>query len=126
MLPDAQSKLGFKEEDKKSAVLVIGDGDFARNDTNKAGDYFALGYDRFLRTTFANKDFLLNAIAYLLDENGVILARNKTIALRPLDLPRIGKEKLFWQLINVAGPVAVVLLFAGIRLWLRRRKYQSV
>jgi gliding-associated putative ABC transporter substrate-binding component GldG len=126
MLPDASNKLAFKESGKKSAVVVIGDGDFARNDTNKTGDFFALGYDRFLRTTFANKDFLLNTIAYLLDENGVILARNKTIALRPLDLPRIGKEKLFWQLLNVAGPVALVLLFAVFRLWLRKRKYQSV
>ncbi len=124
MLPDAGKQLGFKETDKNSAIVVVGDGDFARNDTNKTGDYFALGYDRFLRTTFANKDFLLNAISYLLDENGVILARNKTIALRPLDLPRIAKEKTFWQVLNVAGPVVLVLLFALGRLWMRNRRYR--
>jgi len=123
MLPDAKDKLSFRESDKKSAMVVVGDGDIARNDTNKAGDFFALGYDRFLRTTFANKDFLLNSIAYLLDENGVILARNKTIALRPLDLPRIGREKIWWQSVNVAGPVLLVLIFALVRLWLRNRRY---
>lgn len=124
MLPEAGDKLGFKESDKSSAVLVVGDGDFARNDTNKAGDYFALGYDRFLRTTFANKDFLLNAISYLLDDQGVILARNKTIALRPLDLPRISKERTFWQLLNVAGPVVLILVFGLLRLWMRNRRYR--
>ena len=126
MLPDAKDKLSFRESDKKSAIVVVGDGDFARNDTSKTGDFFALGYDRFLRTTFANRDFLLNSIAYLLDENGVILARNKTIALRPLDLPRIGKEKIMWQIVNVAGPVILVLVFALIRLWLRNRRYRLV
>jgi gliding-associated putative ABC transporter substrate-binding component GldG len=124
MVPDAATKLGFQESGKESAIVVVADGDFARNDTNKTGDFFGLGYDRFLGTTFANKDFLMNAISYLLDENGVILARNKTIALRPLDMPRVNKEKPFWQAINVLGPVLLVLSFALIRLWLRNRKYR--
>jgi ABC-2 type transport system permease protein len=124
MLPDAGKKLAFKESDKKSAVVVVADGDFARNDTSKSGDFFPLGYDRFLRTTFANKDFLMNSIAYLLDENGVILARNKSIALRPLDMPRVQKEMVFWQVLNVAGPVVLILIFGVLRLWLRNRKYR--
>lgn len=126
MIPEANKKLAFRESDKNSAVLVVADGDFARNDTSKSGDFFPLGYDRFLRTTFANKDFLMNSIAYLLDENGVILARNKTIALRPLDLPRVQKEMVFWQSLNVAGPVLLILVFGILRLWLRNRKYRFV
>jgi ABC-2 type transport system permease protein len=126
MLPDAREKLAFREKDKASAIVVVGDGDFARNDTSKAGDFFPLGYDRYLRATFANKDFLMNSIAYLLDEKGIILARNKSISLRPLDLPRLQKEKLFWQIFNVAGPILLVLLFALLRLWQRTRKYRLV
>ena len=124
MVPDAGTKLDFQETGKESAIVVVADGDFARNDTNKTGDFFGLGYDRFLGATFANKDFLMNAISYLLDENGVILARNKTIALRPLDLPRVNKEKPFWQMVNVLGPVLLVMVFALFRLWMRNRKYR--
>lgn len=124
MLPEANGKLNFKEQDQNSAIIVVGDGDFARNDTNKTGDYFGLGYDRFLRTTFANKDFLMNSIAYLLDKDGIILARNKTISLRPLDIPRIQKEMSNWQIVNVAGPVILVLIFAVFRLWHRSRRYR--
>jgi gliding-associated putative ABC transporter substrate-binding component GldG len=125
MVPGSDQKIGFKEIGKPSKIVVVADGDFARNDTNRNGDYFGLGYDRFTGATFANKDFLLNSISYLLDENGVILAKNKTIALRPLDGPRIAKEKTLWQIVNVAGPLLLVLAFGISRLFLRNRKYQS-
>jgi len=124
MIPESNQKLGFKEVDKESKIIVVGDGDFARNDTNKAGDFFALGYDRYMGATFANKDFLLNCISFLLDENGVILAKNKTIELRPLEVIRIAKEKPYWQMLNVAGPVVCILFFGLIRLYLRKRKYR--
>lgn len=124
MVADAGKQVGFQVTGKPSKWIVVADGDFARNDTNRKGDYFPLGYDRFTGATFANKDFLLNAISYLLDDKGVILARNKTIALRPLDRPRIESEKLFWQLLNVAGPVVLVLGFGLFRLYFRNRKYR--
>jgi len=124
MIPEAYSKIGFKDADKPSKVIVVGDGDFARNDTNKAGEFFALGYDRFLGTTFANKDFIMNSLSYLLDDKGVILAKNKSISLRPLDVPRINKEKIVWQLINIAGPILIIVFFGFFRLYFRKRKYQ--
>lgn len=124
MIPEASQMLGFKEIDKPSKVIVVGDGDFIRNDTNRAGSYFGLGYDRFMATTFANKDFILNAISYLLDENGVILARNKSIALRPLDMPRVNKDKLLWQSLNLILPVVLVVLFGLVILYRRRLHYR--
>ena len=124
MTPEASSKIGFKSADKPSKILVVADGDFIRNDTSKKGEYFGLGYDRYMATTFANKDFILNALSYLLDDKGVILAKNKTIALRPLDIPRINKEKILWQVINIAVPIFVIVFFGFFRLYFRRRKYQ--
>jgi len=126
MAPEASSKIGFKDVDQPSKVLVVADGDFVRNDTSKSGEYFGLGFDRYMGTTFANKDFLLNALSYLLDDKGVILAKNKTIALRPLDIPRINKEKILWQILNIAGPIGFVALFGFFRLYFRRRKYRLV
>lgn len=123
MIPEASSRIGFKAVDKPSKIIVVSDGDFIRNDSTKKGEYFNLGYDRFLQTTFANKDFALNSISYLLDDKGVILAKNKSIAMRPLDTPRIGKEKFFWQLVNVAGPIVLLIGFGLIRLFFRNRKY---
>ncbi len=125
MVPESDKQLGFKETDKSSKVLVVADGDFVKNDTTRSGEYFGLGFDRFMRTTFANKDLVLNALSYLLDENGAILARARTIALRPLDIPRINKEKNMWQILNIAGPVFLTVLFGMVRLFLRNRKYRA-
>jgi gliding-associated putative ABC transporter substrate-binding component GldG len=124
MIPESGEKIGFKEADKASKVIVVGDGDFVKNDTTRKGEYFGLGYDRFMRTTFANKDFVLNALSFLLDENGAILARTRTIALRPLDIPRVTREKNRWQMLNIAGPVLIIVLFGTFRLFFRNRKYR--
>jgi dolichyl-phosphate beta-glucosyltransferase len=74
----------------------VGDGDFAKNDTNKAGDFFALGYDRFLGTTLANKDFIMNSLSYLLDEKGVILAKNQWILTNDSDCSVSNFQLINW------------------------------
>lgn len=126
LIPDAAKRLEFKIQDKESKILVLADGDFPRNEVSKAGEFFPLGYDRFLQTTFANKDFIMNTLSYMFDDKGIILAKNKTIALRPLDLPRIQKEKAFWQGFNVGFPICLVFGLGLVRLGMRKRKYSRV
>jgi ABC-2 type transport system permease protein len=43
------------------------------------------GYDQFSRYTFANQELLMNAVTYLVSEEGLIAARNKELKIRPLD-----------------------------------------
>jgi ABC-2 type transport system permease protein len=114
----------FKETGNASKIIVCSDGDLPANEVNpQNGKFLPLGYDRFSRNTFANKDFIIHAVDYLLDENGIIAARNKEIALRPLDKLRIQEERLQWQLVNLALPVALILIFGIARTYLRKRRY---
>jgi gliding-associated putative ABC transporter substrate-binding component GldG len=116
----------FKETDKASKIIVSSDGDLLANEINpQNGRFIPLGYDRYSKNTFANKDFVLHAIDYLVDENGIIAARNKEIALRPLDKLRIREEKLQWQLINLLLPVMLIAVFGLVRTYLRKRKYAA-
>lgn len=115
---------GFVQESKNSGgLIVVGDGDVPQNgiDPNTKGP-MPLGFDPFSKHTFANKDFILNALNYLLDENKSLLARNKSIRLRPLDKEKVQSEKRFWQGLNIIVPI----LFAGIisLLVILYRKYQ--
>src|SRR5690606_27630347 len=81
--------LGFKEQDKESRVVVISDGDFVRNEIDrKSGNPLELGYDKYMRTKFANKEFVINAVDYMLDESGLLSVRTKEITMRPLDKVR--------------------------------------
>ncbi|MCC2545266.1 gliding motility-associated ABC transporter substrate-binding protein GldG [Hymenobacter sp. BT175] len=107
-------------------VLVISDGDFIRNEVDpKTGNPYRLGFDRMANTEFANRELVLNAVDYMLDETGLIAVRGKQITLRPLDKIRILAERTKWQALNLMLPLALLGGFGLVRAWLRRRRYAS-
>lgn len=115
---------GFKADGVSSRVIICSDGDLVVNDVDyKRETPYPLGFDRYTRQTFANKDFALNAIDYLADPEGVISARARQITLRPLDKIRLQNERTGWQLLNLLGPVALVGLIGLVWQWSRKRRY---
>lgn len=124
--PDGADAKNFQEESTSTKIIVIADGDIIRNDVNpRDGSVQALGFDPFTQYTFANQDLLLNSIAYLLDEDGLIKARNKEIKIRPLDKEKIKEERLFWQVINLLVPLLLVIAFGFSRSYWRKLKYSK-
>jgi ABC-2 type transport system permease protein len=116
--------LEFKQTSEQTKMIVVSDGDIARNNVNRDGSSFSpLGYNEFERFLFANKDFMVNAIEYMLDDNGVIEARGKEVKLRLLDTVKAEKETRFWQLFNIGLPILFLVLFGLLYHWLRRRRY---
>jgi ABC-2 type transport system permease protein len=114
----------FKALSEPTKMLVVSDGDVARNRVNPRDNSVApLGFNEFERFQFANKDFLINAVEYLLDENGLIEARGKEVKLRLLDTVKAQKEETKWQLINILAPLAFLALFGLVYNWIRRRRY---
>jgi ABC-2 type transport system permease protein len=110
---------------KKSApakVLVVADGNVIQNEINEEkGTYYPLGFDMYFKHWYGNEDFLLNALNYLIDEEGLLVSRNKTVGLRPLDALRIRDERAQIQLVNILGPLLLLLAFGGLRYWAVRR-----
>jgi ABC-2 type transport system permease protein len=105
-------------------MIVIADGDMIQNDvrvTANGPESSPLGYDKYTRQTFGNKDFILNCVQYLTDEAGLMTLRSKDFKLRLLDKQRIRQEKTKWQLTNTILPALLVILF-GIY-FNRRRKF---
>jgi ABC-2 type transport system permease protein len=116
------SAIQFQTEGKKSAMIVISDGDIIRNRFNKNNlNFYQLGYDRYMRQIFANKTFLLNCVNYLCDGEELLSIRSREVKLRLLDKKRIKSSHLKWQLINTVVPIAVIVL-AGITLSAWRKK----
>ncbi len=126
MTPDATGKLNFQENGVPSKVIIFGDGDIVKNEVSKTNNnIYPLGYDRFSGLTFANKDFLMNSLEYLLNEDGVILSRNKVIQLRPLNKPKLDSEKTQWQILNLALPLLILAIFGMLRYYLRKRQFTT-
>jgi ABC-2 type transport system permease protein len=122
--PEATKELEFLSEDKASKVIVVSDADVIANDVSRQGQAKPLGYDRFTNATFANRDFLLNAMDYLLDDTGVILSRNRQVTFRPLDKVKVKDHQTLLQIINVGLPVLLLLIYGGLRYRMRKKKYE--
>ncbi len=124
ILPQGISKRDFIEKGQASGVLVCADGDMIRNEFSlKTGEPLELGVDPFTKTTYANKDFVLNALEYLLNDKGIITAKAKEIQIRPLDKVKVANEQLKWQLINLVLPLVLLVMYGTLRFYLRRKKY---
>lgn len=103
-------------------IIVISDGDIISNDFRN-GSPLPLGVDKWSNIHYGNKDFLLNAVNYLLDDQGLVSIRSKKINLQFLDKQRAYSEALKWQLINLFIPLIILASFGLIYNQIRKRKY---
>ncbi|MCX6176655.1 MAG: gliding motility-associated ABC transporter substrate-binding protein GldG [Bacteroidetes bacterium] len=108
----------------ESKMVVIADGDIMRNGVSGRGGIYPTGYDRFTKTTFANKKFILNCIDYLIDDNGLIEIRAKEKTLRLLDNEKTRLEHTYWQWFNIIAPLLSMMIFGMANNIYRKRKYQ--
>jgi ABC-2 type transport system permease protein len=124
LLPTDKRLALYPQKSVASKLIICSDGDMIVNEVNqKTGNPIPLGFDKMTQHVFGNKDFILNAVDYLIDENGVITARGKEVKLRPLDTLKIRDERSFWQWFNVLVPSLVVVVLGSLRFWFWKRKY---
>ncbi len=112
----------FRSKSKETKMLVISDGDVVKNQLQQ-GQPLALGFDRFTGTTYGNREFLLNAVNYLLDDRGLLNIRSKEVKIAFLDPEKVEESKGFWQVMNILLPLGLLALFAGLFGLVRKRKY---
>lgn len=121
-LSQLNNNLPFKESSKATRMLVISDGDMAKNQIIQ-GAVLPLGYDNYEKRQYGNKDFILNSIDYLLEDDALIAVRTRELKMRLLDQQKINSEKGFWQLINVILPALLILFFGLVKHYLRKKNY---
>ncbi len=109
-------------------MIVVSDGDILLNSVVKGNQAIPMGMNPFTfgsqrEFTFSNKDFLQNCLDYLINSSGLSEAKAKDYTLRLLDKKKVDSEKTTWQIINIVVPVLLVLLFAMVYQFIRKRKY---
>ena len=109
-------------------MIVVADGDIVLNSVVKGNQSIPMGMNPFTfgsqrEFAFANKDFLQNCLDYLINSSNLSEAKAKDYTLRLLDKKKVESAKTTWQLINILAPVILVLLFAVVYQFIRRRKY---
>ena len=104
-------------------MIVVADGDIIANAISK-GQPIELGLNKWTNQRYGNKAFLLNSVSYLLDDNGLINIRSKTVKITFLDKQKAFEESGKWQLINIVSPLILLTVFGLIFSYYRKEKYQ--
>lgn len=119
----------FKSETQDGKLILIADGDVAKNHI-LMGKPMRLGEDKYsLRpdnprqrpVSYDNQNFLLNCIDYLLGETDFLNLKNRKLEIPTLNETKVKLDKSEWQLINLLLPLlAIWSIGLGAILWRRK------
>ena len=112
----------FQATGKDNKMIVISDGDVIKNQLDK-GVPLELGFDKWTNQLYGNKEFLMNCVNYLLDDNGLINIRSKDVDLPLLNKEEVYKNYTIAQMITVGLPIVILAIFGFLFTFLRKRKY---
>lgn len=117
----------FQAKSPKTKQMVFSDVDFMKNSVSlRDGQARPIGFNVWEQRVYdGNKDFILNAVEYMLDDTGVLDSRSKLIKLRLLDAVKTKKERKKWQFINIGLPLLFLGLFGIVFNFIRRRRYSK-
>jgi gliding-associated putative ABC transporter substrate-binding component GldG len=110
---------------KEGKQIVVSDGDIVTNAVTQSEGPLQMGVQQYENYPFANREFLLNSLDYMVNNSGVLETRGKDITLRLLDKQKLATEKTFWQFVNIGVPVLLVLLFGWIYQLRRKKQYAA-
>lgn len=114
----------IRKQSVKTRQIVIGSGSVVVNELQK-GQALPMGYDRYSGMQFSNRDFILNAVLWLTDSEGLISLREKSVALRLLNDKRAHDERTKIQVVSTMTPILVLALIGGMVVVVRKRKYET-
>ncbi len=115
----------FKNIGEPNKMIVISDGDVIKNQLDKNYQPLELGYDKWTNKLYGNKEFLMNCVNYLIDDNGLINIRSKVVNLPILDKEKVYDNYTSAQIISVGLPILILAIFGLLFTFLRKRKYSK-
>jgi len=113
-------------ESQPTQMIVIADGGMITNKVNYSTNppkIQELGFDEVSGQVFGNKEFLINAISYLDDKQGIMQLRGRSLKMRLLDKVKLREEAAFWKGLNVLLPLLLITVFALVYNLVRKYRY---
>ena len=107
---------------KQTKMIVVSDGDIIKNQLEK-GVPLELGFDKWTNQLYGNKEFLMNCVNYLLDDNGLINIRSKDVTLPLLDKEKVYQNYSWAQMVTIGLPIGILIVFGIVFNYTRKRMY---
>ena len=121
-LADAGSPF-VRESKEENKMIVIADGDLAINAIDQNDGPLQMGTNMYTKQQYANREFLLNSLEYMVDQSGILETRGKDFTLRLLDKTKYEDNKSFWQILNIVVPALAVMFFIALYQYFRKLRY---
>jgi len=126
--PGLKGKSQVIKQSKQTRMIVVADGDIIRNPVRfkqSNPQILPLGYDEGSQQVYGNKDFIVNAVNYLCDDNGLMHLRGRHLTLRLLDKQKLSEGTAMWKWLNVGLPIILVLLGSAMFVFIRYKRFGS-
>ncbi len=121
----ATGKPYLNKAEKEGKQIVVADADIVTNEVTQTKGPLPMGLLSMENYRFANREFFLNSIDYLVSTNNLFETRNKEFVLRLLDKKKLQEHRLEWQLINIGLPIIFTLLLGSLFQWGRKKRYTA-
>lgn len=118
----------FRSENiENNKIIIVADGDVVLNGSYK-DQLLPMGVNPYTVGTqyeyqFANRQFVINCMEYLVNDAGLAEAKSKDYKLRLLDPKKTTEQRGFWELLNIVLPVLLIIIFGLVYQAIRKRKY---
>lgn len=123
--PDSiQQNVPLLKKSKPTRQAIVAAGSTIRNEWHQ-GQPLPLGYDRYTQTQFGNRDFFINILLYLIDDEGWLKLRQKEITLRLINDQRARQSIFAAQIISIIFPLFLLGLTCLIMIIFRHNKYTN-
>lgn len=124
----AQEAMGYRESSEPTKMIVISDGDIIRNRFRVDQEHgivfpYPMGLDYYSMTLYENKEFILNAVNYLLGDEGLIESRSKEVKTRKLNMPMAEEKRTHYQIVNIVVPLLLLAVAGYVIIFIRRILY---
>ncbi len=125
--PIGNDKYKKKDESEQNRIIVVADGDIIRNEIEVTNNdtipkplYFYKYYSFDKRAYTGNLDFFVNAVNYICGDEELLVIRAREITIRLLNKNRITEERTYWELLNIAVPILIIVI-AGLSVFIIRK-----
>ena len=115
-----------KDKSVATRLMVVADGDIIRNTIrfkSSNPQIMPLGYDEGSQQQYGNKDFIVNAVNYLCDEDGWMQLRGRHLTLRLLDKQKLSEGTTWLKWLNVVLPILIMVLGCLLFVYMRFRRF---
>lgn len=114
------------EQSTETKMVVVADGDLLKNNIQRTDQglmYLPAGYDRVTGQTHGNRDFVVNSMLYLTDDEGIMQLRKRELGLRLLNRVTAEQGYVKHAVLNTCLPLIIFALLGLVFILLKRKHY---